>query len=165
VKFTLKAGAELDVLTPDEAREIVLDMLERAREQQETPERAGASGRTDGAGALALRVYAVPLGREFSLHRLVVDAEGFTPGAPFTNAAGYIDIRRSGVRVDFVNLSVGIPALALDGNDTAIRFRNGEEVEIVIAGGPASTNVRAEIQGMLREPLPDGQRGRTRRVR
>lgn len=164
MKFKLQAGQEVDVLDAAEAREIVAELLERVRADREIPVRMGEGGQTDGAGAVTIPVYVVPLGREFALNRLLVDADGYTPAAPYTNAAGYIDVRRGGVRVDFVGLSNGIPALSIDGKETANRFRNGETVEVVIVGGPANTSIQVEIHGMLRAPEERPQ-ARVRRVR
>jgi hypothetical protein len=169
VKVQLKAGAELDVVSPEEAREIVKAAIEQAREAGgvEEPIRAEEGGVTDAAGGVTLPVYVVPIGREFVLTRILVDADGFTPGAPFVAAAGFVDVLRSGERVDFKSLAAaagGLPTLSTDSKATGTRWRNGEAVEVRIVGGPANTTVRARVQGWLRTPAGDGQAGRTRRT-
>ena len=164
MKFKLHAGAEIDVLSPDEAREIVVEALGRAREELNEIARPAESGVTDATGAVTIEVYTVPMGYEFALNRLVIDADGFTPGAPFKSGVGFIDVRRAGKRVDFVNLQNGIPALAVDGPDTAIRFRNGEQLEVVLVGGPANTTVQVGAQGRLRLLARDRSPSRSRAV-
>lgn len=149
MRFKLEAGAELDLLTRDELLEALReDRLARSG-REVTPVRVEENGVTDGTGALTLEVFTVPLGREFALTRLVVDADGFTPGAPYKSGTGWIDVRRSGARVDFVNLQNGLPALSVDSDKTANRWRNGEQLEVVLAGGPANTNIRVTGQGWL----------------
>jgi hypothetical protein len=156
MKATLTAGAVLDFITKDELRELALEFLERQAEEPSVQSiRGEESGVTDGTGACTIVVYTVPLGREFISNRVIVDADGYTPGAPFKNVAGYIDVLRSEERVDFINLATGIPAMSIDEDDTANRFRNGETVSIVIVGGPANTSVRAKVAGSLRVYKPD----------
>lgn len=156
MKFKLQAGEVLDVLTPDEAREILLELLEQSREAGlETEVRADESAVTDAAGAVTFTVYQVPVGRAFRITRLVIDADGFTPGAPFKNGVGFIDVLRGDERVDFVNLATGIPALSVDSKDSGARWRNGEQVRVSLVGGPASTSVRAKLQGFERTPGHD----------
>jgi hypothetical protein len=163
VKVKLQAGAELDVISPQEAREIVVELLEQERARgHETFVRADESAVTDAAGNAVITVYTCPVGKVFRITRLVVDADGFTPGAPFKAATGFIAVLRSGEVVDFVNLSNGIPALSTDNADTGARWRNGEQVQVQISGGPANTTVRAKVQGFEKQPARHGQAGRTR---
>ena len=162
-KVTLRAGAELDILNADEARAIIVDLLERKRhEPTEEPIRASESGLTDGTGFVKIVVYACPMGREFVLTRLIVDADGYSPGLPFKNGVGWIDVNRSEERVDFVNLQNGLPSLSIDSKESGNRWRNGETVEVAMTGGPATTTVRVKIHGLLRTFVGDGEPGRRR---
>jgi hypothetical protein len=163
VKVKLQAGAELDVLSPSEAREIVVELLERERREPTYEQaRPGESAVTDANGNALINVYVVPVGRKFIVTRLIVNADGFTPGVPFKNAAGWIDVLRSNERVDFVNLANGIPAQSIDSKDTGNVFWNGEIVQVQITGGPANTSVRVDLRGLLETPPGDGRAVRRR---
>lgn len=151
MRQTVHAGKSLDFVTPDELEQRLGSLARRLRSDQRTM-RPGAQGKTDSAGLLVLPVYECPVGLEFALHRLVIEADGFTPGVPFNAAAGYIDILRSDERCDFLSLAAGsgaIPAVFSAGTQDAIRFRNGEVVSVRIVGGPASNGIVVRGQGTL----------------
>jgi hypothetical protein len=151
VKQQLLPGGSIDALTPEEFDRRLAALLEKFSSDEDVV-RGSEVVKLDAAGHGIVQAYVVPQGMKFNLHRVAVNADGYTPGAPFTNAAGYIDILRGGVRQDFFPLSAaagGMPAVWAQGGDAAIRYRNGEAVEIEIVGGPPSTGVRVEIQGDL----------------
>jgi hypothetical protein len=151
VKQQLLPGGSIDALTPAEFDKRVQALLEHLSSDEDVV-RGSEVAKLDASGNGVVQVYVVPSGMKFNLHRVAVNADGFTPGVPFTNAAGYIDILRGSVRQDFLPLAAaagGIPAVWAQGGDAAIRYRNGEAVEVAIVGGPASTGVRVEIQGDL----------------
>jgi hypothetical protein len=152
VKQRLVAGGEIDALSVDEARALFDELAGKLATRTVRPAK---DGRTDAAGALTLSVYTVPIGMELEVNRLLVTADGFTPAAPYLNAAGYLYVLRAGVVVDFLSLATGgLPALSTDGTGPAVRYRNGEDVGIALVSGPASTKVQAAIQGRLFPSAP-----------
>lgn len=146
---------EHEVLTPDEAVGLVREMLDGLRGEGPRSVRPDESAILDADGNGTIEVYKVPMGYEFALHRLVLDFDGSTVAVPYTNAAGYALIQRSGEMMDFVSFAAaagGIPAVYTQSGAAAARFRNGEQVEVVIVGGPVNRSVRAKVQGTL-EPV------------
>lgn len=142
-------GAELEIPSAEDIAAAIRPLL---AEPELRTMRGAKSGATDSAGALSdLIVYTVPPGWDFSLNRLLIEADGYTPAAPWVNAAGYIQLVRSGEVVDFVTLggavAGGIPMLLADSDDTAHLFRNGQTVGLRIVGGPTSTVITAKFQG------------------
>ncbi len=89
---------------------------------------------------------------EFRLCRVVVEADGFSYQALFTAAGGSVEIQRGGQREDGYNLSAGLPNVWTAGSGSAPHYKNGENVTVVVAGGPANTNVNVRIQG---DQFPD----------
>jgi hypothetical protein len=151
-KTALLPGAELEALTPAEFKAYIDELVIRLFGDEGVMRDEGFVN-LDASGNGVIKAYTVPQGMNFNLHRVVIDVEGFTPGAPFTNAAGWIDVNRGGDRQDFLPLAAtvgGIPAVWAQSGDAAIRYRNGESVEISINGGPASRDARAKIQGTLK---------------
>lgn len=120
------------------------------------------NAQTDGSGNLDVVVYRVPQGMQFITTRVNIEAVGFTPAAPYSNAAGWIGLMRSpifgvGTLVDFIPnppLSNGpiLPASITDGATEAGVFRGGETVGLHIATGPATTDIYVRIQG-IEEPI------------
>lgn len=160
MKAKLTAGAEIDFLTEDEMRRVLKDMEADRREIEPTDVRATESGATNAAGGLVIDVYKVPSGRRFRLTRVIVLADGYTPVAPYQNAAAYLNIRRGagGQIVDFLPLTAasggGIPAKGEYGDAQAPQFVNVEEVTIELVGGPASTGLTVFVQGGLQPRVP-----------
>jgi len=151
VKTILRPGQEIETVTPSELEERLAELGHQIRSDERTM-RPDGDGVTNAAGNGNTPIYQVPLGMQFNLHRLLVEADGFTPGAPYNAAAGWIDVLRGDERVDFLPLAVGsgaIPALVTYGTADAIRFRNGEVVAIALFGGPASTGFIGRAQGTL----------------
>lgn len=141
-------GAEIDLLTRTEAESMVAGFVREHPRRMRIP----LNGKTDGAGAMVLEVYTVPMGRVFIVTRVIVGADGFTPGAPFQAPAGYLEIRRQGgQRTDFLSLAApgGLPAISTDSDSAGGIYINGETVEIALVAGPANTNVTVYVQGIL----------------
>lgn len=151
----IEPGAVLEFTTPEEAKAIVYEALGSFLELPLVV-RPSAQGTTTSGGALTLEVYDVPVGFEFVLTRLVIEADGFTPGAPYTAAGAYVLVRRQGgARVNFASLVSGsgqLPTLFTDSVTSGAHFRNGEKVEVVVSGGPASTGIQVTAEGILRRP-------------
>lgn len=143
-------GGEVDAVTSEEFAQLVRaldrrDVVERVRAQQ------GVT--LDATGFGVIEAYTVPQGMEFRLGRVVVEADGFSYAALFTNAAGSVTIQRGadaagkGQVEDGYNLAAGLPNTWTAGSGSAPRYVSGEKVAIVLVGGPANTNVNARIQG------------------
>jgi hypothetical protein len=147
VKKKLVPGEELDFLTPAEAAALLQSVFRE--EVQERVHAQSPATATDNTGAVSLEVYTVPMGMEFRLARVIVEADGVTYAAMFVNAAGSVTIQRGGQVVDGFNLSAGIPNTWTSGKEAAPRYRNGEKVFIVVVGGPATRNMSARIEGDL----------------
>lgn len=143
---------KLDLFTHGEARDTVRSLIAELRDDGPRTVRPDESAVLDATGAAMIEVYTVPLGMEFALHRLVLDFDGYTVAVPYTNANGYALIQRSGEMVDYISFAAaagGVPAVYGVGGAQAARFRNGENVEVAIVGGPAARSVRAKVQGVL----------------
>lgn len=117
-----------------------------------------AVGNTSAAGLLNLPIYLVPNGYQFYLTRWNVEAEGFSPGAPYSNAVGQISIFSGqefgvGAMLDFLpnppaaNGAI-LPASSTDGLPSAPLFRGGETVSLRLVAGPVSTKINVRIQGV-----------------
>lgn len=146
---------EHDLATPGEVAGAIQELLRGMRGEGPRTVRPDESAVLDANGNGTIEIYKVPMGYEFSLHRLVLDMDGQTPVAPYTNANGYALIQRSGEMVDFISFAAGaggVPAVYTAGGPQASRYRNGEYVELAIFSGPANRSVRAKVQGTL-EPI------------
>lgn len=118
------------------------------------------NGTTDGTGLLDMVLYQVPMGFEVVVTRLNVEAVGFTPATPYTNAAGWIALvegARFGVGsiVDFLpNPPVAsgaiLPVSTTDGASQAAIFRSGAIISLHLNAGPATTAIYARLQGLQR---------------
>lgn len=147
-KTTIKAGGELDLLTQAELKATLEEILSGYLRGPQTV-RVPAGVVLDANGAGSVEIFTVPTGYSFDLKRLTVDPDGYTPGSPFTSNTGYLEIRRGGRMQDFVTLQGGLPAVYLQTSDAAIRYTNGETVELLIVDGPPSTSVYVAAQGVL----------------
>lgn len=148
MEVEIRPGAKLDVLTKDELRDVIGEFTELFEHEVSDDVRASASARTDASGNATIAVYTVPAGMRFRLTRLVLAADGFTFGAPYTGA-GYFETRRNGQMVDGGVLANNLPTVGTDGASAAARFKNADVLEVAIVGGPVSTNVEARIEGDL----------------
>jgi len=120
------------------------------------------TGQTDASGNLDLVLYRVPQGMQFITTRVNVEATGFTPATPYTNAAGWLGLMKSdkfqqGTLIDFLpNPPVAngaiLPASITDGATEAGVFRGGESIGLHIATGPATADIWVRFQG-IEEPL------------
>ncbi len=158
MKAKLQAGQEIDFLTRAEMAEVLRDHARDTAEVEPTTWRAALSGKTDGTGAVTIDVLTVPMGRRFRLTRYIIQADGFTPAAPY-QGTGFILVRREGGQVvDFLPLTAasggGIPAKSADSTSAAAEFVNGEKVEIAIVGGPVTTGISVYAQGTLTPRAP-----------
>lgn len=113
---------------------------------------------TSAAGLLELPIYQVPNGYQFYLTRWNVEAENFSPGAPYSNAVGQLMIFNGknfgvGAMVDFLpnppaaNGAI-LPASRSTDFPSSPLFRGGETVSLRLVAGPASTRITVRIQGI-----------------
>lgn len=157
MKFELRAGAELDLVTPEELR----GELERVRrlqlELEPTHERGRAQQTSDANGEATIELYRVPHGYTLSLHRVVVQADGYTTATPWTatdDASLEVLVERGGEVVAWA-ATPAIPSMPVDdGYHQAARFRNGERVVVHVVHGPTATRLYAAFSGFLRKGAP-----------
>ena len=130
-----------------------------------------ASGNTDASGNLWLPVYQIGAGLIFKAHRLVVEAAGYTPASPYTNASAWLgfysfgqDVLPGGTYTGIANTMQGalkefapatsggqlLPALFTDNGAQASEVRGPNHLILLVVGGPASARVTVNYQGSLR---------------
>lgn len=152
MKQKLQPGAELDLLTESELERTLQEVL-RGLTHQPAQARGVANDKTDGAGALTLKVFEVPLGMGFFLNRLLVRTDGATVAAPFTGAGAFLEVLRNDLVVDFKSLvaaaavPAGLPALFVYGDDSAEWFANGDVLSVRLTAGPVNAGVVASFKG------------------
>jgi len=144
VKQRVVPGQEIDAATSGELHELAQvllrkDTMERVRAAEVAPLDSDGNGTVD--------IYGPPLGMEFRLCRVIVEANGYTYAAMFTNATGSVAIKRGAVTVDGYNLAAGIPNAWSAGSGSAPRYKNGEQVTVEIVGGPPGVSVTVSIEG------------------
>src|SRR5581483_4856624 len=163
VRVKLQAGQELDFVTPDELRQILREVASGFLRPPQTVRPVAAialnaggnsvlpSGSAAGsAAAVTVSLYEVPVGYRFRLHRMTIKPDGFTFGAPFTNAAGFIDIVQGELMRDGISFaSPGLPAVWSAGTADGIDYSTGDYVRVSVSGGPPSTNLSIRMQGTL----------------
>lgn len=141
-------------------------LMEQAKGlNEDKPIVAKGNGTTTATGLLDLPIYLVPSGYELVVTRWNVEAVGFSPAAPYSNAAGFLALfaglqfptalQGVGSMVDFLPnppASGGaiLPASVTDGATQAGLFRGGEQVSLHVQTGPASTDIYMRLQGILR---------------
>lgn len=156
MKTQLRAGAEIDLLTADELKQLLDAYLsgflrppQTVRPAQSIP--LDASGNTNQNANS--RIYEVPAGYVFRLHRAEFGIDGYTYGAPYTSNTGYLEIHQNGIARDGLPLTApGLPAVWSGGTADGIEYRNGERVAVKLVGGPASKALNVQLQGTL-EPI------------
>lgn len=165
MKFKLKAGEELDLLTQEELAGTLAGIVSGfLRPTVPVRDVDGTPGVASGDVQLQLTMPVRP-GYEFVLTRAVIDAPGsaFTPAAPYTAAGSYSQLMRAtkntqlgqGDLLDFVsNVAAatppgGIPYRWLFGDSFGPRFREGEAVTVFIHVPPANTALRLLAEGYL----------------
>lgn len=162
LKVRLEPGAEFDLLTQAELH-ATLEAIRSGWARGPltvvpTPDVGlDANGNTaaaPGGPLAATRIFDVKQGQKFTLHRLSLSLDGHTAADPFQDAAAYLELRRSGRMVDTFPLSgaYGLPIVVTYGSADGPVYQNGQPVELLIAGGPASTALQVAMQGTL-EPL------------
>jgi hypothetical protein len=157
-KVTLKAGAELDLMSSDEHRQhldrLKSDLLDWMRQTEgETLTRTGTTFVTNSSGTTAgpenggYGIYRVPVGYDAFLTRCSVDYEG-------SDAADTVscDLRISAdnnTPAALRSLASVVPNVFAEGRSHAPLFRGGQLVVVSITGGPASTTFYCTVQVLL----------------
>jgi hypothetical protein len=119
-----------------------------------------ASVQTTAAGGLDLgatpncMIYETTPGWTFALHRLFINILNNTNnfGTPYTNAAGYWELRVGNDAIDGGSLVAGVgslPAKLTYGTRDAPRCRDGEIMSVFMSAGPPSTRLLMRIQGSM----------------
>lgn len=163
MKTELKHGATIETCTPGELRDILAEHAGKFISRRPQTLAFDFGILLDGSGNSLVgteSAYKVPLGLQFTLHRVAIAADSFTPIAPYTNAGGYITIRRRSIVEEFILLTSAAQAAGVGGipftyartNDVAIKYVNGDELAFGVFVGPASKAVTFRIQGTL-EPV------------
>ena len=155
-------GAELEVLTPLEAVELLEHLY---REEVEYRVRGAATIALDATGAGQDEVYNPPLGMEFEARRVSIDLASATDpftGAVLLNAAGKtIEYLRSGTRIEWGQPSYGaaiqVPGVQTWGDEQGPYIRNGEVFEVRARGLTANGSLDVTVEGILRRPPSEGQ--------
>lgn len=147
---------DIDIVTPHEAKRIIGDELDERFDLAPTElVRAEESGKTDAAGLLVLPIYVVPPAMEFRVHVIVVEADGFTPAAPFNGAGAWWRVRVASRGVDEASMVAAavngsqLPFVKTYGFMQGAVAVNQEPLELEINAGPANTLIRAFAQGTL----------------
>jgi hypothetical protein len=158
VKFTLRSGAELETLTRDELNR-ELELFGDANEKRAAGRVArqvrgpGDWQETDANGGAVLVPYRVPNGCTFTLHHVVVTAEGASVSVPYKLTPVAVEIRRDepgGDLIDFAPEPDEVGQLPTIVKRIGYPFRNGERVVIVVVDAAANTRVYANVTGTLR---------------
>lgn len=154
MKVELRAGHTLELVSPGELREILGDVFPARRGPELWRPVQALALDANGAGTVELDI--VQAGMRFRLHRLYIDADGYTPADPYTNASatdGYAEILQAGSPRSSVVFSSGTGGIPADwSSSVGIGYHEHEAVEIAFVGGPASTVVVCRGEGVL-EPL------------
>lgn len=159
MKQQLRPNAELDLLTEAELRSVVEEV---ASGYLRPPQRIRVPGglSLDGTGAAAITpVYVVEAGMKFVLTRMEFKPDGYTMRSPFTVSSGGIDVYVDGQWRDGVPFGSGsgqvgsLPCLYTQAESRAVEAEDGAQLEVAVAGGPASTGITVAVVGFL-FPLP-----------
>ncbi len=159
MKAQLRAGAELDLLTQDELREVLSDFAESFQNRPLRRLRVPAGVALDGSGNGDVRPYRVETGYRLVLTRIEISLDGYTAAAPYNpSAQGGVDVYvddhwRDGIPIGG-NTGYILPTVYTQGDDTAIVADQDALLKIRITGGPVSTGAIVNVCGFL-VPIPN----------
>lgn len=171
-KVELRAGAKLDLLSPDEMDEAlgpVRDLLGKIAEPTTTIRHSAPRIVVPTNGIITeAQLYRTPAGMEARINRITVTADGYTPGAPLTTAAAFLSFWRDAAATAYgfiVGLPAGstavLPATITDGHDAAPVLANGEILvlsgNLVGSGSPLANAIGlyVNLQISLRRIPPE----------
>lgn len=121
----------------------------------------GNSAQTDANGNLTMIVYQNTIQRNLVIGRIMVWADGYTPAAPYSNAASWFAIQAghgSGNLKDYGPYSPGapfMPNIADYSGINGLRFSKSEPIIFALHSGPASTNITVRIFGFAEPSASD----------
>lgn len=153
MKFKFEAGAEVDLLSSDEYKSGVAELLKQLSRSNRAPNSIDETyqGTTDASGNLpATAIFRVPVGMVVAIHRINIEAYGYTRAAPYTQ--GYINFS---LDVDsrhkiFVGLpasgSTVFPATIVDSVSAAKIAKDGQIIIATGAGLPVNTVIVFNVQ-------------------
>jgi hypothetical protein len=154
VKQTVAPGKQLDIPTLGEVAELLGGLL-GGQSDSAPAVRGEASKATDASGNVIVPCYTVPAGMAFRLTRLYVKPDSATFGAQFTGAGAYLLILRNDIEVDGLSLVAGsvgggaLPVSWSEGITSAPYYMNGDQLQVQLIAGPASTGLLVRFQGEL----------------
>ena len=153
----LKPNAELDLLTEEELRTVLTEVVSG---YLRPPQRVRHPGglELDNTGASTLTgIYRVETGMRMIVTRIEFALDGYSARVPYNPVAqGGVDLYVDGQWRDGfpVGGSTGyiLPATYTESHRSAIAIEDGALLQVQVAGGPASTGLTIAVCGWL-EPL------------
>lgn len=104
----------------------------------------------DANGNGTVELYIVPEGYELFLHRLYVNDNVSTFGAPTSSGGGYLSLVVDGQEEDGISLgSPGLPQVFTSSSSAALVLGPGERIEVKIHGATANRSVTCVARGRL----------------
>lgn len=154
MKQTLRPNAELDLLTKEELRDVLTEIVSG---HNRPPERIRHPGGVtlDGSGNAPLTgIYRVEAGMRAIVTRIEFFLDGYSMRSPFNpTPAGGIDIYVDAQWRDGFPFggSTGfiLPAVYTEARERAIVAEDGAHMQIQVGGGPASTGLTVALCGIL----------------
>lgn len=116
---------------------------------------SSANGKTDSSGNLDLPIYPNTSGKHVVIGRVLLWADGYNPGTPFSGGwlTLYIGAGFNPLDVfDMLPVASGgqlLPNVVSYSGHNAIRLRTNDTLSLHIVGGPTSTNVSGTVYGFL----------------
>lgn len=158
MKVYLKAGAQVDFLSPEEFEDRFKAGLDAYRnlvrqEEGETMVRQGPTFVTDATGGTSTLgggggvIWQIPVGFDFFVTRLTVDYEGSTDKTPTS-----CDVRLCADQNTPASLRVlgaQVPFVYEGSKSHAPMFRGGQSLLVALTSGPATTTIYCGVQGVL----------------
>ncbi len=154
MKFKLEAGAEADILSADELHKELLPLMPRERATTWSDAETVRSAFllvADAAGAVAepdgspLAVFSAPLGYQFRIARIAIDAAGYDVKTPLT--AGSLTFYIGNILVyPLPSASTTLAPLVITEGDPAQVLFGGDVLAVLGAGLPASQQIRVSMQ-------------------
>lgn len=160
MRTTLKHGAVLEAATPAEVAAL-LDARRTDSRSDARRIRANAMIVLDGTGSGQDEVFAVPVGFQFDVRRVVIDLDTATDpstGNVALNAAGKtVEYLRSGQRIEYAvptspNAIPQVPGAQTWGDQQGPYLRNGEVFEVRAKGLTPGARLGVTVEGILTRP-------------
>lgn len=139
------------------AVEIMMARLLDKIEQQVSIEgwRFENSAQSPSSGPLTIPVFDVPPMMKYTIHRIYIEAVGFSWASPYQAAGAMVELQVDGEDWDGHGLvgsgqPVGqLPIVFTAGSLSGLEPQDGERFQVVITVPPASTNIKVRVQGVM----------------